>query len=138
MIMNFSLELYYLIMLNVGMLAYWHSRKLETNNGCFLKSVHLGAPQGPQEVLNLYSNPHLMSGATAGPIGQIHGFYGVCQYNGVKSHVKWENFIISRILSNFLRYIFQFLKLQFSTKILALSIKKNREALSQAVLRDIF
>ena len=43
-----------------------------------------------------------------------------------------ENFILSNIFSNFLRYTFQFLKLQFPTKILALSIKKNLEALSQA------
>ena len=79
-----------------------------------------------------------MSGATASPIGQIHGFLGAGQYDGVKSHVKWENFILSKILSNFLRYIFQFLQLQFPIKVLALSIKKNREALSQAVLLTPF
>ena len=35
-------------------------------------------------------------------------------------------------------YTFHFLKLQYPTKILALSIKKNREALSRAVLRKPF
>ena len=57
---------------------------------------------------------------------------------GVKSHVKWENCILSEIFSKFLRYTFQFLKLQFPTKILALSIIKNREALRCGVLRGTF
>ena len=35
-----------------------------------------GAPQGPYEKLNLNSNPHPVSGATASSIGQICGFLG--------------------------------------------------------------
>ena len=42
-----------------------------------------------------------------------------------KLHVKWENFILSKISSNFLRYTLQFLQLQFPTKILALSIEQG-------------
>ena len=38
--------------------------------------VLVGAPQGPHDVFNLYSNPHLVSGATTSPIAQIHGFLG--------------------------------------------------------------
>ena len=79
-----------------------------------------------------------MSGATASPIGQIFGIFGVCQYDGVKSHVKWENFILSKIVSNFLRYVFQFLKLQFPTKILALSIKKKAKLYDVAFSRTLF
>ena len=61
--------------------------------------------------------------------------FGVCQKVGVILHVKWENLILFKIFSDFLRYTFHFLKLpQYPTKILALSIKKNREAQSQAVL----
>ena len=36
----------------------------------------MGAPQGPHEVLNLYSYPHPVSGATASSIRQIRGFLG--------------------------------------------------------------
>ena len=35
-----------------------------------------GPPQGPFEKLDLDSNPHLVSGATASSIGQIHRFLG--------------------------------------------------------------
>ena len=75
--MKVAIEVKHLMRALGGPKEYLGAPKNHPREGVFRGAeVFVGAPLGPHEVLNLYSNPHPVSGTTASPIGQIHRFLG--------------------------------------------------------------